>query len=369
MLFRSLIGAYVETLALLRSLGVDPARAFVRSPLRFTDPHGAGLQLAAGRPIPAFARAVLRQRGWSPGERLALLATAAGWAARGFRCDPGATVASLCARLPARVREQLIEPLCVAALNTSPAEASGTVFLRVLKDALFAGPGSADLLLPRCGLSALLPDPAARWLIDAGARLHLGQRVESIAAHGSGWRVGAEAFDAVILATTPWQAARLTAGLAPAWSHVAAGLACEPIVTVYLQSDGARLPEPMLALHADAQSPAQFVFDRGQLGGAPGLLAFVVSGAAAWVERGTEATAFATQRQARTSLGRWLPTPPRVLQTITEKRATFRCTPGLERPPTRIAPGLCAAGDYIAGPYPATLEGAVRSGLWAARSD
>jgi len=27
-----------------------------------------------------------------------------------------------------------------------------------------------------------------------------------------------------------------------------------------------------------------------------------------------------------------------------------------------VAPGLVAAGDYIAGPYPATLEGAVRSG-------
>jgi predicted NAD/FAD-dependent oxidoreductase len=27
-----------------------------------------------------------------------------------------------------------------------------------------------------------------------------------------------------------------------------------------------------------------------------------------------------------------------------------------------VAPGLLACGDYIAGPYPATLEGAVRSG-------
>jgi monoamine oxidase len=40
--------------------------------------------------------------------------------------------------------------------------------------------------------------------------------------------------------------------------------------------------------------------------------------------------------------------------------------PGLERPAASIAPGLLAAGDYVAGPYPATLEGAVRSGEAAA---
>ena len=30
-----------------------------------------------------------------------------------------------------------------------------------------------------------------------------------------------------------------------------------------------------------------------------------------------------------------------------------------------IAPALLACGDYIEGPYPATLEGAVRSGVAA----
>ena len=40
---------------------------------------------------------------------------------------------------------------------------------------------------------------------------------------------------------------------------------------------------------------------------------------------------------------------------------------GLERPAALIAPGLFAAGDYVQGPYPATLEAAVRSGVAAAR--
>ena len=49
------------------------------------------------------------------------------------------------------------------------------------------------------------------------------------------------------------------------------------------------------------------------------------------------------------------------IKTVVEKRATFACTPGLRRPALQIAPGLLACGDYVEGPYPATLEGAVRA--------
>jgi hypothetical protein len=52
-----------------------------------------------------------------------------------------------------------------------------------------------------------------------------------------------------------------------------------------------------------------------------------------------------------------------VLQTVVEKRATFACTPQLQRPPAQVAPHVWACGDYVDGPYPATLEGAVRSGV------
>ena len=93
-----------------------------------------------------------------------------------------------------------------------------------------------------------------------------------------------------------------------------------------------------------------------------GLFALVISGARAWVELGLDVTAQAALQQARAAFEHdvWREAP-RVLRTIAERRATFLCKPGLVRPPTRIAPGLAAAGDYIDGPYPATLEGAVRS--------
>lgn len=362
-----LIGAYVDTLELLHTVGVSVEQAFVRTPLCITDSSGVGLRLTAGRPPTAFAAAVLRQHGWRVRDRLALLAAATYWALCGFRCRRSLSVAKLSARLPASVRNDLIDPLCVAALNTAAGDASAAVFLRVLKDALFSGAGSADLLLPRASLSALLPEPTQRWLASVGARVKLQHRVGSLVSQGTAWTIDTERFDRVVLAATATEASRLTAAIAPEWSRTAAALRYEPIVTVYLRSAGTRLPDPMLALRTDHRWPAQFVFDRGQLGGPDGLLAFVVSGAQPWVDRGLEATTQATMDQAREALGRHLRGPLQLVRTITEKRATFRCTPGLQRPAMTIAPGLHAAGDHVAGPYPATLEGAVRSGLQAVR--
>ena len=363
-----LIGAYTQTLALMRTVGVDLPDALLRTPLRITYPEGSGLQLAAGSPVFAFARAVLRLGAWRWRDRLALLTTAGSWALRGFRCDAALTVSQLCEHLPAAVRHELIDPLCVAALNTPSNDASAAVFLRVLKDALFSGPGSADLLLPRASLSDLLPLPAARWLEAAGARIELSCRVHRLAAQGNRWAVDEQTFDHVVLATTAIEAARLVQDTAPAWARLASGMHYEPIVTVYLRSEGARLPEPMLALRSDANAPAQFVFDRGQLGGPVGLLAFVISGAQPWVDAGQAATLQATLGQAHAVLGAFLRGPLEAVQVLAEKRATFRCTPALQRSPLQIAPGLHAAGDHVVGPYPATLEGAVCSGIEAVRA-
>jgi hydroxysqualene dehydroxylase len=360
-----LIGAYADTLRLMRLVGADPALAFVRTPLRIVYPEGGGLQLPPGAPALAFARAVLGLRAWPWRHRLALLRAAAGWSLRGFRCAPACTVAELTQALPGTVRAELIDPLCVAALNTPAEDASAAVFLRVLHDALFSGPGSADLLLPRVSLSAVFPLPATDWLARRGATLRCAHRVDQLSAVPTGWIVDGESFDGVVLATPPGEAARLTQAVAPAWSQSAAALRYEPIVTVYLQCSGARLPAPMMALRADPQSPAQFVFDRGQLGGPAGLLAFVVSGAQRWVDLGSDAVLQATLQQARTALAAQLPCELVPVKVLTERRATFRCTPGLQRPAAQIAAGLQAAGDHVAGPYPATLEGAVRSAVAA----
>jgi squalene-associated FAD-dependent desaturase len=361
-----LIGAYVQTLRMLRTVGVDVERAFLRTPLRLVDPQGGGLRLPAGPPLLAFVRGVLAHRGWRFPERLGLLLRTTGWALRRFRSDPGMTVAELTRGWPPALRREVIDPMCVAALNTPAEAASASVFLRVMRDALFSGPGGSDLLLPRTRLSELLPVPAVRWLGAQGASLRTSTRVERVERTKGGWAVDGEPFDGVVLATTAVEAARLAGDIAPRWSDVAAALRYEPIVTVYAQSDGTRLPEAMLALESHAaHQPAQFVFDLGQLGGRAGLLAFVISGAQAWIDRGMEATREATLAQGRHLLAGLLRGQLLDVRVLTEKRANFRCVPALRRPPGAIAPGLHAAGDYVDGPYPATLEGGVRAAVEA----
>lgn len=368
-----LIGAYTATLDLMRRVDADPQALLHRMPLRFVDGQGQGLALPGGPAVPAFLRGVLAHPHWSGREKLALLRRCALWALQRFRCQPQDSVADLARGLPARLRDELIDPLCVAALNTPAEEASGTVFLRVLQDSLFAGPGSSDLLLPRVSLGALFPIPAARWLEAAGATVRRGHRVQQIQPTSDGWQVDDQRHDRVVLATPPLEAARLVRPLKPAWADRAEALRFEPIVTAYVRLPGIRLPAPMVALPGPApHQAAQFAFDHAHLRDEPsasGLLAFVISGAQPWLDRGQAATEAAILQQAARLAGGDLPYGTRVLKLIAEKRATFRCTPALagQRPPAEVSRGLQAAGDYIAGPYPATLEGAVRSGVAAAQ--
>lgn len=364
-----LIGAYRETLRLMQLIGGEPDTTLLRTPLTLVDGSGIGLRLPAGHALVAFSRGVLSHQGWSFSDKARLLWMAARWAATGFTCSASLRVCELCEDLPETVRHDLIDPLCVAALNTDSEHASARVFLRVLRDAMFSGPGSADLLLPRRPLGELFPEHAARWLTQQGARALTSARVMHIERDDDGWQVEGERFDAVVMGCTAREASRLAMAHAPAWANTAAALHYEPIVTVYVMAADTRLPQAMTLLHSGpSEGPAQFVFDHGWLSGQHGLLSFVISAAQPWVDAGHEATASATLLQARTQLSKHLRSQLQSLQVLTEKRATFRCTPGLDRPSARIADGLMAAGDYVEGPYPATLEGAVQSGVCAARN-
>ena len=372
-----LIGAYSESLRLMREAGVDVNAALLRLPLALRFADGSGLQWPNLPPPYDALIGIARARGWPWSERLALLQRAHRWQRKRFVCAPQATVADLCAGLPPRLFTEFIEPLCVAALNTPAHEASGQVFLRVLQDSLFSGRGGSNLLLPRVDLGAIFPEAVARWLRARGAIVCTGTRVHHVLAtpKGGGWSVNGMRFDAAVLATSSTEAARLVSHCAQTvpfsmavplcdWAACAQALRFEAITTVYAQGtargDGTVLNAPMLALRSEVSRPAQFVFDRGQLGGPEGLLAFVIStsqGERVLLEQ-------QVLEQAQAELG--LP-GLQVVQTVVEKRATFACTPALQRPAAHLAAGLWACGDYVAGPYPATLEGAVRSGTAAGR--
>lgn len=372
-----LIGAYRQTLALMHTVGVKADQALLRLPLALVYADGGGLKLPDLPPPWDALVGVVRAKGWSPAEKCSLLLTCARWQLQGFRCASHLTVGQLCKSIPPRLLQEFIDPLCVSALNTPAHASSAQVFLTVLRDSLFSGRGGSNLLIPRTDLGSLLPDAAARWLLQQGAEVVMGERVHHLdRADQGGWLVGQRHFDAVVLATHSAEAARLAHDLAERtslpdertvlsrWADTAQALQHTAIGTVYAYTrttatGGHTLPQPMVALRPGLHQPAQFVFDRGQLAGPQGLLAFVVSAS----EADRAVLEEQVIQQALDQLGLTHLTP---LKTVVEKRATFACTPGLNRPQNVLVPGLYAAGDYTEGPYPATLEGAVMSGQKAA---
>jgi hypothetical protein len=142
----------------------------------------------------------------------------------------------------------------------------------------------------------------------------------------------------------------------------------EAITTCYLQyAPTVQLSAPMLALldEPDSQRWGQFVFDRGQLDATQaGLLAVVISASGTATESGAQAIETSVAQQLAHDLQIPELATPLWCKAITEKRATFACTPDLPRPPNATAhTGLWLAGDYTESEYPATIEGAVRSGV------
>ena len=102
------------------------------------------------------------------------------------------------------------------------------------------------------------------------------------------------------------------------------------------------------------------MFDRNAV--APGLLSVVFSAEGPHLDMPREQLLEQCLNLIRAQIG---PLPALLDSTvINEKRATFACVPGQYRPGNRTAlPCLLLAGDYTEADYPATLEGAVRSGV------
>ncbi|HET7764066.1 MAG TPA: hydroxysqualene dehydroxylase HpnE [Burkholderiales bacterium] len=363
-----LIGAYRESLRLMRQVGADPERLLLRMPLdlRFAD----GFHLRAPRlPYPLnLAIALLGAKGLLLAESLSAVRFMASLRLRKFRIDPDRSVAELLDQhgQPGALRSHLWEPLCVSALNTPVHSASAQVFTNVLRDGLTGSREASDFLIARTDLGKIFPEPAAEYVKARGGEIRLGEPVRRVARVHGGFRVnGAFEFSSVVIACAPQHAGQLLVQLpelADALFRIGA-LAYEPIATCYLQyPESVSLPAPMLGFTGGI---LQWVFDRGRIGGPKGLLASVISASGEHEALPKDALVSQIHSELQAAQG---PLPePKWSQVITEKRATFSCRPGLERPEGSTAlPGLLLAGDYVAGDHPGTLEAAVRSGVAAA---
>jgi squalene-associated FAD-dependent desaturase len=367
-----LLGAYRDTLDLLETVAPG-ASVTTRRPLHLEVADRLSLRSAAAPAPLDLLIGLLRAEGLTLVQRFATVGFMLRLRMNGFRAAPGETVAALLDRFGQHgtARTWLWEPMCVAALNTAPAEADAQVFLNVVRDGMSAGGRDSDLVLPATDLGALFPDPACRWLEARRCEVRLSDPVRAIHASKAGFtlecRSGSHPASHVVCAADPVRAAALVDEL-PGLAGLAVRLRALrhlPISSVYLQYEPTRkLPTPMLGL---PDGPMQWIFDRGALCGQHGLLACVASAA-------THVDGWSRDRiadAAHAQLAALLPglEAPRWHGVISERRATFACVPGTDRPAQRTAlPGLLLAGDYTAGDYPATLEAAVRSGIACARA-
>ncbi|MBB5369898.1 MULTISPECIES: hydroxysqualene dehydroxylase HpnE [unclassified Janthinobacterium] len=378
-----LLGAYTETLRLLKLAGQDPRALILDLPLQMRyPPDSGGMDFIAPRwPAPLhLAWALLRAKGLQRADKLSLMRFSSAMRWMGWQLYNDCSVSELLERFDQteRLIKLMWRPLCLAALNTPPERASARVFINVLRDSLGASKRSAsDMLLPKTDLSSLFPDAAARYVTQYGGAVQMGVKVDALTPLPDGrWQVdGADIYDVVVIATSSAQAATLLQGLQDErTSELITQLQAftpEAISTCYLQYEASvRLDLPFYAL-ADAPEAAhwgQFVFDRGQLDTSQqGLLAVVISASSQAAEQGHAALAQAIASQLAQVLGQPALAQPLWTQVITEKRATFACTPDLQRPSNASGiDGLLIAGDYTASDYPATIEAAVRSGVQAA---
>ncbi len=373
-----LIGAYRDTLRLMRDVGVDVGAALLRLPFELRYPDGFSLR-AWRLPAPLhLAAALLAARGLDWASRRHAFLWVQRWRRCGWRLADDAPASTLFADAPAALRRRLWRPLCLAALNVELEQASAQVLLNVLRDSLAAEARAADLLIPRHDLAQTFAAPALRALQAGGTEIRLRTPVQRLARAGPRWhldcRGGAHPSDVVVLALPPERAAALLASvddvrLQPAVTALRA-IDAAPITTVYLRYPaGTRLDRPALALLDDAAAGryGQWVFDRGQLDAAnDGVMSVVISAAAVTLQLEVAQIAAAVAGQ----LSRELALPAPLASTvITEKRATIVPSPGLQRPAARLpVPGLYLAGDAAASAYPSTLEGSVRAGLAAAQT-
>lgn len=374
-----LLGAFRSVLDILGTVGVAEASVFRRQPLRLVmvEPDGRRFEIGTARlPAPLhLAAGLLRARSLGMAARLKALALLRAMRRQGFTVDPDCSVADYLAshRQPPEALRTVWRPLCLAALNTAPEEASTRVFLRVVRDAFFVRRRHSDLLLPTLDLSACLPRPATDYIESRGGTVRLGARVSALQLGDgavAGVYLGEErvAADHVVIATPPETCAALlrdharVAHIAEAYRH----LVPQPVCTVFL-----RYPQPV-ALDRDMvgllDGTAHWLFDRGRLTGDRGLIAAVINGRGPHLRLANEALIDRVVRDIAVRFPRW----PAPIETklIRERSATIVARPGIDRYRPAHATGvrgLWIAGDYTATGYPSSLEGAVRSGVLCAR--
>jgi squalene-associated FAD-dependent desaturase len=249
------------------------------------------------------------------------------------------------------------------ALNLPADEASAALGIFTVQTALLGPREASDLLLPTVPLGEMHGEAAARALEHAAATVRTRTRAAALepdaVVTGDGERVEA---DGIVLALPALDAAALLGEPPPP-------LGDSPIVSVHLLFDR-RLLEPPLAALLD--SPAHWIFDRGRITGhqpdSGQYLTVVSSGVPELVGvRGRELV----ELMRAAIVERLGPADLLWSRVSREPQATFAGTPGtlaLRPGPQTGRPNVVRAGAWTRTGWPATMEGAIRSGRAAAKA-
>ncbi len=387
-----MLGAYHYTQNLFKALGLKEAEILQRLPLELPmlSPENTSIHLKT-LPLPAplhLLFALLTLKGFSLVERFKTLQMALRLSLSRYKLKQDISVLNLLTghQQTPKIITALWEPLCLATMNTPIHYASGQVFLNVIKDSFSRKRRDSDLIFFRFDLSHIFCTPAVQFIKRNNSQVQCANKVtelqikkslenNSLAHFFVKSNQGSYQSQVVVLATP----AHITDKLL----HTSANQACyekqsflkpqnaslkycyEPICTIYMQyPTHIRLPKRMIGLF---NTTGQWAIDRS-LNKQPGLIAVVISGPGKHTTMSHSQLADTIHKE----LALVIANLPALLEyrIITEKRATLSCRVNIERQrPTNntLIPGLYLAGDYTDTGYPSTLEGAIKSGVMAAK--
>jgi squalene-associated FAD-dependent desaturase len=260
--------------------------------------------------------------------------------------------------------DRLVGPLLLAALNTAPHEGSAALAATILRETIAAGGRACRPLIACDGLGPTFIAPALDWLASHGVTVGFGRRLRTVdiadrkvtALDFGDEKLPLCADDKVILAVPPVVAAALVPGLDAPDEFRA-------IVNAHFRIAPPPGTAPIIGVIGGTVEWIFAFADR---------LSVTISGADRLVDTPREALAKTIWDEvaAVVRLGdAAMPAAMPPWQIVRERRATFAALPAQERKRPRAettCENLWLAGDWTATELPATIEGAIRSGVRAA---
>ena len=269
-------------------------------------------------------------------------------------------------------------PIAISVMNEMPSSASALLFARSLRTAFLSKKSDSAILIPTIGQTDLYISGILRRLQAGDVVIRVNSEVTSLATNGDrvvsvSLRTGEEIQADSILSAVPYYA---VSGLLPAQIRKLEPfsrfnkITASPIISLHLWFEGEVTDLEYAGL---INATLQWVFNRrrimGENSGKGGYLSCVISGARDIVELPKEELV----RLAVRDIKKYFPgnrhNALKHSVVIKEKRATFSPTNETEefRPDVRTPlKNFYLAGDWTRTGFPATIEGAVRSGFTAA---